>query len=167
MALIKVGFSINLDFTNANTLAASHHEYYVDMLEIEPQYEGDDFVYLDDAAEVEIRRMRMIFRLSGVPEAVSDGAPSWFSLWRSMIGNTDTVLFFPTGATPTDTDTTGTLDSSVFATEVIGTSRHRPKVYGTSGSRRIRKTSLNFAEKQYREPTDSHFNSFDNLIPNL
>ena len=167
MAILKVGFSVDLDFTSATTLAATHHEYYVDMLEIEPQYEGDDFVYLDDAAEVEIRRMRMIFKLSGVPEAVESGSPSWFSLWRSMIGNTETVLFFPTGEAPTDTDTTGVLDSSVFATEVIGTSRHRPKVYGLQGGRFRRKTSLHFAEKQYRVPTDAHFNDFNNLIPNL
>ncbi len=140
------------------------HYYYVDNFEIEPHYEGDDFVYLDDAAEVEIRRMRMIFKLSGVPEGVSGTEPTWFTLWRSMIGNTDTVHFYPK---PKGSDMEADDTANAHKTVVIGTSRHRPKVYGLEGGRLRRKTSLHFAEKQFRVPTDNHFDFYNTLIPNL
>ena len=113
-----------------------------------------EFRNLDDSVEPEFRRVRMKFDLKGVFEAKSGTTPiTGTALWFEMLKGS-AVTFYPMG------------DSGPL-TRVIPDVRHTPTVVAFKGGMRRRKNSLRFAENEWRQPTDTHFDDFKDLIANL
>jgi len=133
---------------------AVEYDYVVDELMVQLEYEASPYTYLDDSVEPEFRRVRMKFDLKGVFEAKSGTTPiTGTALWFEMLKGS-AVTFYPMG------------DSGPL-TRVIPDVRHTPTVVAFKGGMRRRKNSLRFAENEWRQPTDTHFDDFKDLIANL
>lgn len=140
-------------FTYDPTGTPAAKDYLTDQVSVGFVYDADEYSYLDGTVEVDVRRVRLVFEVSGVFEQQAGTDKTGGELLLDMLKQATTIRFFP------DKD-----DTTAYADIVPDISSTDTLLATRLGVKR-RGMVLRFLSKGWYDATDSMLPNFADLTP--
>jgi len=131
------------------------HDFYAADVRVEWELDASEYTYLNNSSEVDVRKIRPVFVVTGVLETTNSSSKTFGQILLDLLKSTTTIRFFPDKS-----------NSAVYSNVVPDVS-HRSTLMAMKLGIINKSVELHLKQASWNDPADAILNDFAQLIPTM